>query len=154
MYMLQNINNTVKGQILQVTVIAGWRRVYRRLGFECEILLITNCEFLYKTQWKESQEKEYAMNNVTCDHTPFARVLTCDRKHARVIDISRMFDLLEYMYVQLSIVENESSLILQASCQPANTIANAKPSTTVARAVWYSINSPSHMQPHKPHLYG
>ena len=51
--------------------------LYRRSGFDCEILLITNCEFLYKTQSKESQEKEYAMNNITCDHTPFtqARVL-------------------------------------------------------------------------------
>ena len=46
---------------------------YCRSGFECEILLIANCEFLHKTQSKESQEKEYAMNNVTRDHTPFAR---------------------------------------------------------------------------------
>ena len=61
---------------------------YRRLGFECEILLIANCEFLYKTQSKESQEKEYGMNNVTHDHTPFVRVLACDPKHACVIDIT------------------------------------------------------------------
>ena len=27
------------------------------LSFECEILLITDCEFLYKIQSKESQEK-------------------------------------------------------------------------------------------------
>ena len=31
--------------------------IYRRSGFECEILLIANCEFLYKTQSKELQEK-------------------------------------------------------------------------------------------------
>ena len=63
---------------------------YCRLGFECEILLIVNCEFLHKTQSKESQEKEYIMNNVTHDHTPFACVLACDPKyaHAHVIDIT------------------------------------------------------------------
>ena len=37
--------------------------IVRRSGFECEILLIANCEFVYKTQSKELQEKEYAMNN-------------------------------------------------------------------------------------------
>ena len=62
---------------------------YRRSGFECKILLIANCEFLYKTQSKELQEKECAMNNVTHDHTPFAHVLACDPKHTRVIDITR-----------------------------------------------------------------
>ena len=41
--------------------------LYRRLGFECEILLIANCEFLHKMQSKESQEKEYATNNVIRD---------------------------------------------------------------------------------------
>ena len=65
------------------------KNCYRRSGFEYEILLIANCEFLHKTQSKESQEKEYAMNNVTRDHTPFARALTCNLKHARVIDITR-----------------------------------------------------------------
>ena len=49
-------------------------------------------------------------------------------------------------YIQLSIVENESSLILQANCQPVNTIANAKPSATVARAVWYSITPQAALQ--------
>ena len=34
------------------------------------------------------QLKESAMNNVTRDHTPFACVLTCDPKYARVIDIT------------------------------------------------------------------
>ena len=90
--------------------------------------MIANCEFLYKTQ-----SKEYAMN-ITCDHNPFTQthMLAHDCKHVRVID------LLACMYVQLSIVENESFLIL-SNYQPANTIA--KPSTTVAQAVWYSINS-------------
>ena len=88
-------------------------------------------------QSQESQEKEYAMN-ITRDHTPFAQVcvLARDRKHACVID------LLACMYVQLLIIENESSSVLQANCQPANT----KPSATVTRAVWYSINSLPHMQ--------
>ena len=74
-------------------------------------------------QSKESQENEYAMNNVTHDmtwhdHTPFVRM--------RALSISHMLNLLACMYVQLSIVKNESS-ILQANCQPANTIAIAKP---------------------------
>ena len=65
---------------------------YCRLGFECEILLIVNCEFLYKTQSKEPQEKEYTMNNITLDHTPFAQahVLTIANMHA--FSISRLFD--------------------------------------------------------------
>ena len=57
---------------------------YRRLGFECEILLIANCEFYTK----ESQEKEYTVNNVTRDHTSFTCMLACDPKHARVIDVT------------------------------------------------------------------
>ena len=36
---------------------------YRRLGFDCEILLIANCEFFHNFQSKELQEKEYAINN-------------------------------------------------------------------------------------------
>ena len=43
---------------------------YRRPGFDCDILLIANCEFFYNSQSKESQEKEYA---VTRDHAPFAQ---------------------------------------------------------------------------------
>ena len=39
------------------TVIQLVRLKYCRWGFECEILLITNCELLYKTQSQESQEK-------------------------------------------------------------------------------------------------
>ena len=37
--------------------------IYRRSGFDCEILLIANCEFFHNSQSKESQEKEYAINN-------------------------------------------------------------------------------------------
>ena len=37
---------------------------YRRSGFDCEILLIENCEFFHNSQSKESQEKEYAINNI------------------------------------------------------------------------------------------
>ncbi len=44
---------------------------YRRLGFDCEILLIANCEFLHNSQSNESQLKEYAMN-ITRITTPQA----------------------------------------------------------------------------------
>ena len=76
--------------------------------------------------------------------------------NVHALSISRMLDLLACIYIQLSIVEESSSSIFQVNFQPANTIANAianaKPSATVAQAVlWYSINSPPHMQPHKPH---
>ena len=37
---------------------------YRRSGFDCEILLIANCEFFHNSQSKESQEKEYSINNI------------------------------------------------------------------------------------------
>ena len=86
--------------------------------------------------------------------TPLLRAcsLAIPIPNMHALSMSRVLDLLVCMYEQLSIVENESSSILQANCQPANIIAYAKPSATVARAVWYSINSPPHMQPHKPHL--
>ena len=65
------------------------RNNYRRSGFECKILLIVNCEFLYKTQSKETWEKEYAMN-IILDHTPFSsayagswsQTFTPSRSHA------------------------------------------------------------------------
>ena len=38
--------------------------VYRRSGFDCEILLIANCEFFHNSQSKESQEKDYSINNI------------------------------------------------------------------------------------------
>ena len=41
----------------------------------------------------------------------------CNHKHARVLDLTRVWS---GMYIKLLIVENESSLILQANCQPAN----------------------------------
>ena len=37
---------------------------YCRFGFECEILLIKKCDVKSKCQWKESQVKEYTMNNI------------------------------------------------------------------------------------------
>ena len=52
------------------------------------------------------------------DHTPFAHMLAC--MHA--LSISRVLDLLACTYVQLSIIKNESSPILQAKYQPANTM--------------------------------
>ena len=48
----------------QLLASNGIEVAFRRLGFECEILLIANCEFLHKAQSK-LQEKEYAMNNYT-----------------------------------------------------------------------------------------
>ena len=38
--------------------------LYRRSGFDCEILLIANCEFFHNSQSKESQEKDYSINNI------------------------------------------------------------------------------------------
>ena len=96
-------------------------------------------------QSKELQEKEDAINKITHDHTPLLKcVLAIANKHTL---ISHVFDLFACMYVQLLIVENEN-LIFQANCQPANT----QPSATVAPVVWYSINSPPHMEPHRPYL--
>ena len=84
--------------------------VYCRSGFECEILLIANCEFLYKTQSKESQEKD-AMNS-TRDHTPFAQAHMLAIANMHAFSISCVFNLLACMYLQQSIVENEISSIL------------------------------------------
>ena len=64
-------------------------------------------------------------------------VLAIANMHA--FSISRMFDLLACMSVQLLIVEIEP-LILQTNYQPANT----QPSATVAPVARYSINSPPH----------
>ena len=104
------------------------------------ILLMANCEFLYKTQSKELQEKEYAMN-ITCDHTPFAQVRVLKRSRSQTCTRSRshVFDLLACMHVQLLIVENDSS-ILKANCQHTNHPAKCN---YVPQTVWYSINSPS-----------
>ena len=50
------------------------KELYRRSGFNCEILLIVNCNFFYDLQSKESQVKEYAMN-ITCNHAPSTRAV-------------------------------------------------------------------------------
>ena len=91
---------------------------YRRSDFECKILLIVNCEFLYKMQSKESQEKNKQwMLHVT---TPLLRACSFVIANMHALSTSCVFNLLACMYVQLSIVKNESS-ILQASCWSANT---------------------------------
>ena len=72
---------------------------YRRLDFECEILLIMNYEFYTRCSQKVSQKKEYAMNNVTCDHNPFVRVLACNPKHARLIDITHAQSTCMYVHI-------------------------------------------------------
>ena len=41
-----------------------YQDLHCRSGFDCEILLIANCEFFHNSQSKESQEKEYAINNI------------------------------------------------------------------------------------------
>ena len=108
--------------------------IYRRSGIECEILLIANCKFLYKTQ---SQEKEYAMN-ITCDHTPLLKSAcssTRDHKHARVLD--RVFDVLTCMYIQLSIVFDSSSQLLS---QAATVIKKSTP--LVGIITWLSLRVP------------
>ena len=121
------------------SVVIQWMLHYRRSGFECEILLIANYVFLHKTHQKNHRKKKTQwILHVT---TPLLRAcsLAIPNVHAlTALSISRVLNLLACLYVQLSIVEDEYSSILQANCQPANTIANVKPSITVARAV-YSI---------------
>ena len=51
------------------------------------------------------------MNNIACDHTPLLKCLCSGNL--------LVIDMLTCIYVQLSIVENKSS-ILQANGQPAN----------------------------------
>ena len=58
---------------------------YRRPGFDCEILLIANCEFFYNSQSKESQEKEYA---VTRDHAPFAQTRVFNHVQLSIVEMS------------------------------------------------------------------
>ena len=45
-----------KNAITIAHMMAGMHRLYRRSGFDCEILLIANCEFFHNSQSKESQE--------------------------------------------------------------------------------------------------
>ena len=72
--------------------------IYNRSGFDCEILLIANCEFLFKTQSNESQEKEYAMNNITCDHTPFAQARVLERSRSQTCMCFRSHVCLIYLH--------------------------------------------------------
>ena len=53
-----------------------------RDSFDCELRVFIQYAI------KESQEKEYAMNNSIRDHTPFARARARDRKHARVLNLT------------------------------------------------------------------
>ena len=57
--------------------------ITRRSDFDCEILLIANCEFFHNSQSKESQVKEYAMNNITRDHAPSAQARAQMRSRSR-----------------------------------------------------------------------
>ena len=99
------------------------------------------------TQSKESQKKEYAMNNqkyYTWSHAfrSNMRMLTIANMHAFLI--LQMFDLATCMYVHTAIDRREwvffdSSSQLSAKCN--------------CWVVWYCINSPPHMHPHEPYLY-
>ena len=57
-----HVNTYAHGSFDEATICT-----YRRSGFECEILLIMNCKFLYKTQSlkKIAGKEEYTMNNNT-----------------------------------------------------------------------------------------
>ena len=77
------------------------------------------------------------MNNGTCDHTLLACVLACNQ----ICTHYRYHACLIYLHACMYSCQSSRMSLLQASCQPANTIANAKRSATVARAAWYSINS-------------
>ena len=58
---------------------------YRRSGIDCKILSNANCENFHILQSKESQEKEYAMNNIILDLATFAKTLnTCSYLHSTV----------------------------------------------------------------------
>ena len=94
------------------------RYQYCRTGFDCEILLIVNCKFFHTAQSKQLQEKEYAMNNITCDLTPFAQTLnTCSHLHSTEQSRTTVDRWDEY------------SSIFQVKSKPANT----QPSATVAK---------------------
>ena len=45
--------------------------------------MIANCEFFHNSQSKESQVKEYAMNNITRDHAPSAQARAQMRYQSR-----------------------------------------------------------------------
>ena len=64
--------------------------IYRRSDFDCEILLIANCEFFHNSQSKESQVKEYAMNNIIRDHAPSAQARTQMHSRSRSLTSPRI----------------------------------------------------------------
>ena len=104
---------------------------WRTLGFECEILLLI---VSFYTRGENSQN----MLHVTAPHCSTARAH--DRKHARVINLMPVRSTCIHVYIQLSIIENKSSLILQSIRQQL-----AKHNCRLSNP----ISSPSHM----PHLY-
>ena len=126
---------------------------YRRLGFECEIDLTANCEFYTRRDQKNRRKKntQWIMLHVT---TPLLHACSfvIDPKHACVIDITHARSTCMHVR-QLSIVENESSFNSSSKLSTCQHHSQCQAKRTIARAVWYSIDSPPHMQPHKPHLY-
>ena len=92
---------------------------YRRSGFDCEILLIANCEFFHNSQSKESQLKEYATNS-TRNHAPSARQ-ALNRSSARACSYFRTYSLA----VEIGMSLRQSISSQQSACQdPA--VANTK----------------------------
>ena len=68
-YEVEKIGKTVSEVYIYVSInilecFKVYPTLYCRSGFDCEILLIANCEFFHNSQSKESQEKEYAINNI------------------------------------------------------------------------------------------
>ena len=62
-------------------------------GFDRKIFLIANCEFFHTLQSKESEDKEYAMNHITCYLLPFAQTLNiCSHLHSTVQSHSTLND--------------------------------------------------------------
>ena len=101
---------------------------YRTLVTTTTVGWVLNARFL----WFQISTKRIYIKH---DHTPFAQACMLMIVNIHAFLISCVFDLLACMYVQLSIVKNEFSSILQAhaNCQPANT--QAAKSNCICRSV-------------------
>ena len=92
---------------------------YRRSGFDCEILLIANCEFFLNSQSKESQLKEYAMNSIR-NHAPSARQ-ALDRSSARACSYFRTYRGTYSLAVEIEVSLRQSTLSQQSALPRPNT---------------------------------
>ena len=97
---------------------------YRKSGFDYESLLIANRVFFHTSQSKESQKKEYAMNHITRDLTPFAQTLNmCSHLHSTV-----------QLRSAADCWDGYSSIV-QVNIKPANTHRSA---TVTKTSLWRS----------------